>query len=63
MIDPAKPIRISVQRGNVSLYGIVNNRMDAQIALARANGVPGAFSVNSYLRVAGEIPELAERNN
>jgi osmotically-inducible protein OsmY len=62
MIDPAKPIRISVQRGNVSLYGIVNNRMDAQIALVRAIGVPGAFSVNSYLRVAGEIPEL-ERNN
>jgi hyperosmotically inducible protein len=62
MIDPAKPIRISVQRGNVSLYGMVNNRMDAQIALVRANGVPGVFNVNSYLRAAGETAELAERN-
>ncbi len=63
MIDPAKPIRISVQRGNVSLYGTVNNRMDAQIALVRANGVPGIFSVNSYLQVAGETPASAERSN
>jgi len=62
MIDPAKPIRISVQRGNVSLYGSVNNRMDAQIALVRANGIPGVFSVNSYLRVAGETAALAEKN-
>ena len=62
MIDPAKPIRISVQRGNVSLYGTVNNRMDAQIALVRANGVPGVFSVNSYLRAAGETRELREKN-
>jgi hyperosmotically inducible protein len=62
MIDPAKPIRISVQRGNVSLYGMVDNRMDAQIALARANGVPGVFSVNNYLRVPGVPAELAEKN-
>jgi osmotically-inducible protein OsmY len=61
MIDPVKPIRISVQKGNVSLYGMVNNRMDAQIALVRANGVPGTFSVNSYLRVAGESAQLAEK--
>jgi hyperosmotically inducible periplasmic protein len=63
MIDPAKPIRISVQRGNVSLYGTVNNRMDAQIALVRANSVPGIFSVNSYLQVPGETPDAAERRN
>jgi hyperosmotically inducible periplasmic protein len=62
MIDPVKPIRISVQKGNVSLHGIVNNRMEAQIALVRANGVPGIFSVNSYLRVAGESAELVEKN-
>lgn len=63
MIDPAKPIRISVQRGNVSLYGTVNNRMDAQIALVRANSVPGIFSVNSYLQVPGETPATPERSN
>jgi hyperosmotically inducible periplasmic protein len=62
MVDPVKPIRISVQKGNVSLYGTVNNRMEAQIALVRANGVPGTFSVNSYLRVAGESAQLAEKN-
>ena len=63
MIDPAKPIRISVQRGNVSLYGTVNSRMDAQIALVRANSVPGIFSVNSYLQVPGETPDTSERTN
>lgn len=63
MIDPAKPIRISVQRGNVSLYGTVNNRMDAQIALVRANSVPGIFSVNSYLQIPGETPATPERPN
>ena len=63
MIDPAKPIRISVQRGNVSLYGTVNSKMDAQIALVRANTVPGIFSVNSYLQVPGETPDTAERRN
>jgi osmotically-inducible protein OsmY len=62
MIDPAKPIRISVQKGNVSLYGMVSSRMDAQIALARATGVPGIFSVNSYLRVSGVTAELADKN-
>jgi osmotically-inducible protein OsmY len=63
MIDPAKPIRISVQRGNVSLYGMVNNRMDAQIALVRANEVPGVFSVNSYLQVPGQTAATRERPN
>jgi osmotically-inducible protein OsmY len=63
MIDPAKPIRISVQRGTVSLYGTVNSRMDAQIALFRANSVPGIFSVNSYLQVPGESTEMSERPN
>ena len=56
-IDPAKPIRISVQDGKVSLYGVVNNRMDANIAYMRANGVPGVFQVNSYLQVPGETSE------
>jgi osmotically-inducible protein OsmY len=63
MIDPAKPIRISVQRGNVSLYGTVNSRMDAQIALVRANSVPGIFSVSSYLQVPGDTSTTAERTN
>jgi hyperosmotically inducible periplasmic protein len=56
-IDPAKPIRISVQDGNVSLYGSVDNRMDANIAYLRANGVSGVFKVSSYLQTPGETTE------
>ena len=39
-IDPAKPIRISVQNGHVELYGIVDSRADKDVAFIRANGVP-----------------------
>ena len=56
-INPAKPIRISVQDGKVSLYGVVDNRMDANIAYLRANGVPGVFKVSSHLQVPGESDE------
>jgi len=57
LIDPAKPIRISVQDGKVSLYGAVNSRMDAGIAYMRANAVPGVFQVSNYLQVPGETME------
>ena len=63
MINPAKPIRISVQKGNVSLYGTVDSRMDAQIALLRAHTVPGVFSVNSYLQAPGQAAATPERPN
>lgn len=56
-IDPAKPIRISVQGGNVSLYGSVDNRMERDIAYMRANGVSGVFKVSNYLQVPGETTE------
>jgi osmotically-inducible protein OsmY len=56
-INPAKPIRISVQDGKVSLYGMVDNEMDANIALIRANGVSGVFAVNNQLQVAGNTSE------
>jgi hyperosmotically inducible protein len=56
-INPAKPIRISVQDGKVALYGVVDNRMDANIAYLRANGVPGVFQVSSHLQVPGESDE------
>ena len=56
-IDPAKPIRISVQSGNVSLYGMVNSQADKDTANIRANGVSGVFSVNNYLQVAGQENE------
>lgn len=56
-IDPAKPIRISVQNGNVSLYGVVDSKADRDMAYIRANGVPGVFSVKNYLQVAGQTSE------
>ena len=52
-IDPAKPIRISVQNGNVELYGTVDSQADKDTAFLRANGVPGVFSVKNFLQVAG----------
>ncbi|MGA9584169.1 MAG: BON domain-containing protein [Terracidiphilus sp.] len=56
-IDPAKPIRISVQNGHVSLYGVVDSKADKDTAYIRANGVPGVFSVKNYLQVAGQPAE------
>ena len=56
-IDPAKPIRISVQNGNVELYGMVDSQADKDTAFLRANGVAGVFSVKNYLQVANQPTE------
>src|SRR5512146_1417162 len=56
-IDPAKPIRISVQNGHVELYGVVDSQADKDAANIQANGVPGVFSVKNYLQVAGQPSE------
>src|SRR6266568_1555599 len=56
-IDPAKPIRISVQNGHVELYGMVDSQADKDVANIRANGVPGVFSVKNYLQVANQPSE------
>lgn len=56
-IDPAKPIRISVQNGHVALYGMVDSQGDKDTAFLRANGVPGVFSVKNYLQVANQPTE------
>jgi osmotically-inducible protein OsmY len=52
-MDPAKPIRISVQNGDVTLYGVVDSEMDKDVAGIRANSVPGVFKVTNDLKVAG----------
>lgn len=49
--DPAKPIRIVVDKGKLSLYGTVASAMDKQIAGIRANQVFGVFSVQNNLEV------------
>jgi osmotically-inducible protein OsmY len=56
-IDPAKPIRISVQNGHVELYGVVDSRADKDVAFMRANGVAGVFSVKNHLQIAGQPEE------
>jgi hyperosmotically inducible periplasmic protein len=52
-IDPAKPIRITVVNGNVTLSGVVDTQSDKDVAYLRANGVPGVFKVTNNLEVAG----------
>jgi hyperosmotically inducible protein len=49
--DPARPIRIVVDSGKLSLYGTVATAMDKQIAGIRANQVFGVFSVQNNLEV------------
>jgi hyperosmotically inducible periplasmic protein len=56
-IDPARPIRIVVQNGNVTLEGVVMNKMDKEVAGLRANGVPGVFKVTNDLQVANQQSE------
>jgi hyperosmotically inducible protein len=50
-MDPARPIRIVVENGHVTLYGSVDSVMDKQVAGIRANQIPGAFSVDNKLVV------------
>lgn len=56
-IDPAKPIRIAVQNGNVELYGVVDSEADKNVANIQANSVPGVFSVKNYIEVANQPAE------
>jgi osmotically-inducible protein OsmY len=56
-IDPGKPIRISVQNGNVTLFGVVDSQMDKDVANIRANSVSGIFKVTNRLEVASEVPQ------
>ena len=44
-------IHIIVNRGHVTLEGVVANRMDSQLAYTAANQVTGVFSVTNNLRV------------
>lgn len=54
-------IHIIVKNGNVTLYGVVNNEMDSNIAGIQANAAPGAFSVDNDLIVQGAPPKPAAK--
>jgi hyperosmotically inducible protein len=56
-INPANPIRITVVNGHVILSGVVDNKMDKDVAGIQANTVPGVFSVVNNLQVAGSEQE------
>lgn len=56
-MDPGKSIRISVQNGHVTLYGVVDNHVDKDTAGIQANTVPGVFSVNNLLLVVNDQNE------
>ncbi len=53
-MDPAKPIRITVVNGDITLTGVVDRQADKDAAGIRANGVAGAFKVTNNLQVANE---------
>ena len=47
-------IHIIVDRGRVTLEGVVDNKMDSQLAYMAARGVPGVFQVTNNLRVESD---------
>jgi len=49
-----RPIRIIVNRGHVTLEGVVDRQSDKNLAGIRANGVAGVFSVQNNLVVPGK---------
>lgn len=53
-MDPAKPIRITVVNGDITLTGVVDREADKDAAGIRANGVAGAFKVTNNLQVANQ---------
>ncbi|HEV2578335.1 MAG TPA: BON domain-containing protein [Acidobacteriaceae bacterium] len=53
-INPSKPIRIVVVNGHAVLTGVVDSQTDKEMAGMRANQVPGVFSVENDLQVAGQ---------
>jgi hyperosmotically inducible periplasmic protein len=56
-LDPARPIRIIVANGHVTLYGSVDNAMDKEVAGLRANQLFGAFTVENKLEIASSVAD------
>ncbi len=61
LIDPAKPIRIQVANGHVTLYGTVDTQAQKEAAGIQANSVAGVFSVTNDLEVANASSEKASK--
>jgi hypothetical protein len=54
-------IHIIVKNGNVTLTGVVDSDSDLAMAGMRANTVPGVFSVDNQIEVAGKPQAAGER--
>ena len=54
VLNPHPSIHIIVKNGNVTLTGVVANKMDSEMAYVRANGIHGVFSVKNELRVENQ---------
>lgn len=53
-LNPVAPIRIIVNRGHLTLEGVVDNRFDYNIANIQARQVSNAFSVTNNLLITRE---------
>ncbi|HZF38564.1 MAG TPA: BON domain-containing protein [Blastocatellia bacterium] len=49
--QPIPPIHIIINRGRLTLKGVVANKGDSDLANIKARGVPGLFEVKNDLRV------------
>lgn len=58
---PSRPIRISIQNGNMTLYGSVDSEMDKNLVYQRAMQVPNVFHVTNNLVVPGEQREQPKK--
>jgi hyperosmotically inducible periplasmic protein len=56
-MDPARPIRIIVDGGNIGLYGQVDSQMDKTIAEMRARQVFGGFAVENHLTLPNQTAQ------
>ncbi len=52
------PVHIIVDNGHVTLKGVVDTQNDKNLAGLAANQVPGVFSVNNDLQVAGTVSAM-----
>jgi hyperosmotically inducible protein len=57
MIGTNPSIHIIVNRGQLTLEGVVSNKGDSRLAYITARGVSGAFAVVNNLRIEGEAAE------
>lgn len=53
-LNAVPPIHIIVKQGNITLEGMVDSKLDSQVAEMQARGVPGTFTITNNLEVDGK---------